>query len=122
MFRIAFYGLLMTTTENTPSTSPLDVRTFRVDVPQSAIDDLQHRLANTRFAEPAPGDAWEQGAPVGYLRDMVDHWRTSFDWRAQESRMNEFPQFLTEIDGQTIHFLHVRSPHAEATPLLLTHT
>ncbi|MFI5809017.1 epoxide hydrolase family protein [Streptomyces sp. NPDC051561] len=100
----------------------LTVRPFEIAVPQAAIDDLDRRLANTRFATEAPGDDWTQGTPVSYLRDMVDHWRTSFDWRAQETRMNSFPHFLTEIDGQTIHFLHVRSPHEDATPLLLTHT
>ena len=56
---------------------------------------------------------------MSYLRDMVEHWATSFDWRAQEARMNEFPHFLTEIDGQTVHFLHVRSAYADATPVLL---
>jgi pimeloyl-ACP methyl ester carboxylesterase len=113
----------MTSTEHpviAPST--LTVRPFAVDIPQTELDDLQSRLARTRFAAETAGDDWQQGAPVAYLRDMVDHWATSFDWRAQEARMNEFPHFLTEIDGQTIHFLHVRSAHPDATPVLLCHT
>ncbi|UYM06459.1 epoxide hydrolase family protein [Solicola gregarius] len=108
---------------NTPSTqSTLAVRPFEVAIPQAALDDLRARLENTRFATEVPGDDWAQGAPVSYLRDMVDHWTSAFDWRAQEARMNEFPHFLTEIDGQQIHFVHVRSPHEDATPIVLTHT
>lgn len=107
-------------TDNTPTA--LTIRPFEVAIPQAALDDLQARLDNTRFATEVPGDDWTHGAPVSYLRDMVDYWRTSFDWRRQEARMNEFPHFLTEIDGQTIHFLHVRSAVEDATPIVLTHT
>lgn len=114
----------MTTHQN--PTRPLDLRPFTVAVPQDAIDDLRARLANTRYAaEPADTagtDDWSAGAPVSYLREMVQHWSTDFDWRAQEERMNAHPQFLTEIDGQTIHFVHVRSANEDATPLLLLHT
>ena len=98
------------------------VQPFRIEIPQADLDDLQTRLALTRYPTPAPGDDWVYGTPVSYLREMVDYWRTGFDWRAQEARMNEFGQFVTEIDGQRIHFLHVRSRHENATPLLLTHT
>ncbi|GAA5119250.1 hypothetical protein GCM10023339_32730 [Alloalcanivorax gelatiniphagus] len=109
---------------STPAT--LDLRPFTVSVPQDAIDDLSARLARTRYAaEPADtagtGD-WSAGAPVSYLREMVAHWSGDFDWRAQEERMNAHPQFLTEIDGQTVHFVHVRSADEDATPLLLLHT
>jgi epoxide hydrolase len=104
----------------------LSFRPFTVSVVQSAIDDLHARLANTRFAaEPADTagtDDWSAGTPVSYLKGMVAHWRDGFDWRAQEERMNACPQFLTEIDGQTIHFVHVRSANEDATPLLLLHT
>jgi pimeloyl-ACP methyl ester carboxylesterase len=97
------------------------IRPFRVDVPQADLDDLTARLALTRFPQPAPADDWESGTPVSYLRDGVARWQ-SFDWRAAEARMNAFPQFTTEIDGQTIHFVHARSPHPNATPLILAHT
>ena len=79
-------------------------------------------MARTRYADQLPTDGWAQGTPVSYLQTMVETWRTSFDWRTQETRMNAYPGFRTEIDGQTIHFLHIRSRHAGATPLLLVHT
>jgi epoxide hydrolase len=104
----------------TNSTST-EIRPFTIDIPQDALDDLQHRLAHTRYPAPALGDAWSYGSPVSYLRDMVEQWQR-FDWRAQEARMNAVPNFLTEVDGQTIHFVHVRSAEAGATPLLLLHT
>jgi pimeloyl-ACP methyl ester carboxylesterase len=104
------------------NTETLSLRSFEVAIPQADLDALQHRLEITRFPEAAPGDDWTYGTPVGYLREMVEHWRSAFDWRAQEKRMNEFPQFLTEIDGQTVHFVHVRSAVEGATPIVLTHT
>ncbi|GAA1711657.1 epoxide hydrolase [Kribbella yunnanensis] len=104
----------MTTNEN--------IRTFTVDIAQSDLDDLHARLERTRLPEPAPGDNWDYGTPNHYLRESVDHWRNGFDWRAQEARMNEFPHYLTEIDDQTVHFIHVPSKVEGATPLLLVHT
>ena len=98
------------------------IRPFRVEIAQADLDDLQARLANTRLPAEAPGDNWDLGTPNHYLRETVEHWRTEFDWRAQEARMNEFPHYLTDIDGQTIHFIHVPSAEADATPLLLLHT
>ena len=102
----------MTNTQITPYTIHID---------QAALDDLQRRLAATRFPAPAPDDSWDYGTPVSYLQRMVEAWR-QFDWRAQEVRMNAVPNFTTEIDGQTVHFVHVRSAEPEATPLLLLHT
>jgi pimeloyl-ACP methyl ester carboxylesterase len=104
------------------STETLSVRPFEIAVPQAGLDDLQHRLEITRLPEPAPGDDWSYGTPVGYLRETVEHWRTAFDWRAQEKRMNAVPNFRTEVDGQTVHFVHVRSAVEDATPIVLTHT
>jgi len=98
------------------------IRTFTVDIAQADLDDLLARLARTRLPEPAPGDNWDLGTPNHYLRAMVDHWQHGFDWREQEARMNEFPHYLTEIDGQTVHFIHVPSKVEGATPLLLLHT
>ena len=106
---------------NTATTSA-DIRSFRVEVSQADLDDLTARLSRTRFPQPAPGDDWESGTPVSYLREAVERWRDGFDWRAAEARLNQYPQFTTEIEGQTIHFLHVTSPHEGATPLLLAHT
>ncbi|HEX2326924.1 MAG TPA: epoxide hydrolase [Chloroflexota bacterium] len=113
-----------------------ELRPFKIEVPQAALDDLQDRLARTRWAteiplpppdpaaEPrnspvAPG--WEEGVPLAYVQRLVAYWREGFDWRAQEARLNAHPQFLTEIEGQDVHFLHVRSPEPGAMPLILTH-
>ncbi|TCC55121.1 epoxide hydrolase [Kribbella pittospori] len=98
------------------------IRPFTVDIAQADLDDLLARLARTRLPEPAPGDNWDLGTPNHYLREMVDHWQQGFDWREQEARMNAFPHYLTEIDGQTVHFIHVPSKVEGATPLLLLHT
>ena len=105
----------------TTSTGPADIRPFTLAIEQSALDDLHDRLARTRFPAPLPGDDWDTGVPVAYLRGLVDHWRDAYDWRKEEARLNELPQFVTEIDGQPIHFVHVRSPREDATPLVLTH-
>jgi epoxide hydrolase len=96
-------------------------RPFSVEVPQADLDDLADRLARTRLPRPAPDDDWTYGTPNHYLSAMVEQWRT-FDWRAQEKRINALPQHLTEIDGQTVHFAHVPSAEPAATPLLLAHT
>ncbi|HEU4897402.1 MAG TPA: epoxide hydrolase [Actinomycetota bacterium] len=97
------------------------IRPFRLDVPQADLDDLRERLARTRWPGELPGAGWEAGVPLGYLKDLVAYWHTSYDWRAHEARLNEFPQFTTVIDGQNVHFLHVRSPNPGALPLIITH-
>jgi epoxide hydrolase len=112
-----------TVEDMTNTTAPsIDIRPFRVEIAQAELDDLMDRLARTRLPQPAPGDDWDAGTPNAYLREAIDLWRTGFDWRAEEARFNAVPHFTTEIDGQSIHFIHVRSPHAGATPLLLAHT
>jgi hypothetical protein len=85
------------------------IKPFRIAIPQDQLDDLTERLRGTRFPAPLPGDGWDTGVPVAYLRELVEHWLHGFDWRAQEATLNAYPQFTTEIDGQPIHFLHVRS-------------
>jgi epoxide hydrolase len=97
------------------------IREFRIDVPQSDLDDLRQRLQRVRWPAQIPGTGWERGVPVDYLKGLVDRWLTAYDWRAAEARLNGHPQFTTRIDGQTIHFLHVRSPEPDALPLILTH-
>ena len=98
-----------------------EIRPFRVQIPQADLDDLNARLAATRWPDELPGVGWSYGTPVSYLKDLAEYWRTSYDWREHEARLNEFPQFTTTIDGQNIHFLHVRSPEPNALPLILTH-
>ena len=94
---------------------------FRIDVPQAQLDDLRARIAATRWPGEIPGSGWTRGVPVEYLRELAEYWRTSYDWPAAQARLNALPQFTTEIDGANVHFIHVRSPEAGATPLLLTH-
>ncbi|SFQ43159.1 epoxide hydrolase [Actinomadura madurae] len=98
-----------------------DIRPFRIDIPQADLDDLRDRLARTRLPGRLPGTGAERGVPEDHLRELVDYWAGGYDWRVHEARLNEHPQFVTEIDGQRIHFLHVRSPEPDATPLILTH-
>jgi epoxide hydrolase len=97
------------------------IRPFRLEVPQADLDDLRARLARTRWPDQPAGVGWSHGIPVEYLRELAEYWRTGFDWRAQEARLNQFPQFTTTLDGHNVHFLHVRSPEPDALPLILTH-
>jgi len=106
----------MTNTKKSPA-----IRPFTIAIPQEALDDLAARLDRTRLPQAAPADDWSTGTPNGYLRTAIDRW-TRLDWRATEARLNSVPRFTTEIDGQNIQFIHVVSPHADATPLLLAHT
>jgi pimeloyl-ACP methyl ester carboxylesterase len=94
---------------------------FHIDVAQDDLDDLNRRIAATRWPGELPDAGWSRGVPVGYLRELADYWRSGYDWRVHEARLNRHPQFTTEIDGATVHFLHVRSAEPDATPLLLTH-
>ena len=98
-----------------------DIRPFRIDIPDADLDDLRDRLGRTRWPEPEPVGDWSQGTPLAYTRELCDYWRSDYDWRAAEARLNGFPQFRTEIDGVDIHFLHIRSPRPDALPLLMTH-
>ena len=97
------------------------IQPFSVDVPEADLVDLQNRLANTRWPDDLPDAGWEYGVPLAYLKDLAEYWRTGYDWRAEEARLNSHPQFTATIDGQKIHFLHVRSAQPNALPLLLTH-
>ncbi|NSL43744.1 epoxide hydrolase family protein [Streptomyces sp. 8P21H-1] len=96
-------------------------RPFRIDVPQADLDDLHARLDRTRWPDELPGVGWARGVPRGYLRELAEYWRHSYDWRAAEARLNEWPQFTTVVDGARLHFAHIRSPEPDATPLLVTH-
>lgn len=93
---------------------------FTIAIPDAAIDDLKARLEGTRWPAATTTD-WSHGQPVPFIRELADRWRKGYDWRAHEAELNAHPQFLTEIDGQTIHFLHVKSKEPGAFPLILTH-
>ncbi|MFI7002171.1 epoxide hydrolase family protein [Nocardia sp. NPDC050175] len=99
------------------------IRPFRIDIPQAELDELRDRLARTRVPHSVPGteNDWGRGIAPAYLAELAEYWRDGFDWRAQEAKLNAFDQFTTEIDGQAIHFIHVRSAEAGALPLLITH-
>ncbi|WP_037312862.1 epoxide hydrolase family protein [Amycolatopsis orientalis] len=96
------------------------IKPFRIAIPQADLDDLTQRLARTRWPREVTDD-WSRGVPVSYLKGLAEYWAGGFDWRAQEAELNEIPQFTTEIDGQTIHFLHIRSARPDALPVILTH-
>ena len=97
------------------------VRPFSVDVSDEVLDDLRSRLVRTRWPEAECVDDWSQGMPLGYTRELADYWANEYDWRSREAALNRFDQFITEIDGLDIHFIHQRSPHDDAFPLLITH-
>ena len=97
------------------------IKPFRVDIPQSQLDDLKARLANTRWPDAETVDDWSQGAPLNAVKSLCKYWQHSYDWRRCEQELNTHPQFTTEIDGLDIHFLHIRSPHDNALPMLMTH-
>jgi pimeloyl-ACP methyl ester carboxylesterase len=102
------------------------VREFRIEVPESELDDLRERLARTRWPDPATAAGWTQGVPLDYARELCDHWARRYDWRRCEAEINALPQFRTGLDGGgddtvEVHLLHVRSRHRGAMPLLLTH-
>jgi microsomal epoxide hydrolase len=98
-----------------------ELRSFRVDVPESVLDDLRDRLARTHWPDQIAGSGWSYGTDLAYLQSVCDDWQNKFDWRAQEDRFNRWPHFLTEIDGQQIHFIHARSENSNAFPLIITH-
>jgi epoxide hydrolase len=97
------------------------IHPFRIEIPQTDLDYLYDRLAGARWPGELPGLGWTRGVPLGYLRELAEYWRTRYDWRAAEAQLNTYPQFTAEIDGQRIHFLHVRSGQPGAKPLLITH-
>jgi len=97
------------------------VRPFHVDVPQADIADLHDRLSRTRWPEELPDVGWAYGIPLGYVRELAEYWRTGYDWRVHEARLNRFPQLVTTIDGTTVHAVHARSPEPDALPLVMTH-
>ncbi|GAA0968262.1 epoxide hydrolase [Acrocarpospora macrocephala] len=99
----------------------MDIRPFTIAIPQADVDDLADRLVRTRWPDELPGAGWSRGVPLESLKKLATHWAVHYDWRAAEAQLNEFPQFTTEIDGQRIHFLHVRSDNPDALPLLITH-
>ncbi|MFC4778952.1 epoxide hydrolase family protein [Paenibacillus sp. GCM10023252] len=94
---------------------------YHIAIPQSDLDDLKYRLAHTRWPDAVRGAGWKYGVSLPYVQELAAYWQNEYDWRKHEARLNEYPQFLTTIDGAEVHFLHVRSPEPDAMPLILTH-
>jgi len=105
----------------TEQAKPATIKPFKAHIPDNALADLKRRLAATRWPDQLPGTTWEYGADIRKVRDLAGYWQNGYDWRAQEARINRFDQFTTEIDGQTIHFIHERSQRADAIPVLFIH-
>ncbi|MGB0112842.1 MAG: epoxide hydrolase [Ilumatobacteraceae bacterium] len=104
--------------------SPRTILPFTIDVADAVLDDLRSRLHNTRWPERELVDDWSQGTPLGYVQDVCAHWADGYDWPARQAALNRFDQFTTAVDGVSdpgLHFVHVRSPHPDALPLLITH-
>jgi len=98
-----------------------DLTPFRIDVPDEVLEDLRDRLGRTRWPDQLPDTGWDYGTDLAYLRELCEYWRTTYDWREHEARLNAFDQFTTEIDGQRVHALHAPSPVEGAMPLVLSH-
>src|SRR5256885_3173155 len=97
------------------------IRPFRVDVPEEALVDLRRRIAATRWPERETVADASQGVPLATMQKLAHYWATEYDWRKVEARLNALPNFITEIDGLDIHFIHVRSKHENALPMIVTH-
>ena len=98
-----------------------EIRPFKIEIPDAEIEDLRRRLASTRWPEKELVDDWSQGIPLSYVQEVCAYWGEKYDWRSREALLNQWPQFMTEIDGIDIHFIHVRSKHEDAMPLVITH-
>jgi hypothetical protein len=97
------------------------MESLALHIPQADLDDLADRLARTRWPDELPDAGWDYGIPLARVQELAEYWRTGFDWRAHEKAINAIPQYVTEIDGQRIHFMHIRAADPNALPLILTH-
>lgn len=98
-----------------------DVRPFTIDIDDEALADLRRRIVSTRWPESECVEDWSQGMPLAYTQELADYWANQYDWRGAETELNRFDHFMTEVQGLDIHFIHQRSPHADAFPLIITH-
>src|SRR4051812_19943497 len=97
------------------------VQPFSIQIPEATLEDLRDRLSRTRWPDEIPGTGWEYGSNMGYLRELMEYWRTEFDWRAYERDINTMPQFRANIGGLGIHFIHERGKGPRPLPLVITH-
>ena len=123
---LAIGFLLMASTalaqkSSNPDNSSTEIRPFHIDIPQSKLDDLKQRIHTTRWPEKETVNDQSQGVQLSQLKNLVQYWEKSYDWKKTEKKLNDLPQFVTNIDGLDIHFIHVRSKHKNAMPLIITH-
>ena len=97
------------------------IKPFRIDIAEADLVDLRRRIAATRWPDEVDGAGWDYGSNLGYMRELADYWLAGFDWREQERLLNELPQFMAEVDGQRLHFVHARGQGPNSMPLLITH-
>lgn len=107
--------------ETMTTDDPEAIRPFTIQVSDAELEDLQRRLVSTRWPDAIDGSGWDYGIDLSYMRELVDYWQNGYDWRAWEQTLNGLDQFTTTIDGLDIHFIHHRSPHPDALPLVLVH-
>src|ERR687897_2677668 len=113
--------MTVTTRDPVASTTATAIRPFSVTVPDEALGELRRRIAATRWPERETVADQSQGVPLAAIQELARYWATEYDWRKCEAKLNALPHFITEIDGLDIHFIHARSPHEEALPLIVTH-
>lgn len=121
LFCVFAVGGLCLAARTEPQAAPDAVRRFTIHVADSTLDDLKRRLALAKWPDAIDGSGWQYGVDVAYMKELVEYWRTRYDWREHERALNAIPQFTTQIDGIDVHFLHVRSKHANALPLVVVH-
>ena len=120
---VVLFSLAAITTVSLSSNAdePDAICKFKISVDDSLLTDLRRRLATTRWPDQIEKTGWEYGVNVDHMKELIEYWRKEYDWREHERSLNEIPQFKTRIDGIDLHFLHARSPHADALPLVLVH-
>src|SRR5262245_6407433 len=104
-----------------PAAEKTAIRPFRVEVPEAELDDMRRRIKATRFPEKETVSDFSQGVQLAFIQALAQYWATNYDWRKIEAKLNALPNFITEIDGLDVHFIHVRSKHENAMPLIVTH-
>src|SRR6476620_6061826 len=118
---LAFGLCILSVLANANAAEDRSIRPFKAQMPQAALEDLRRRIAETRWPDRETVDDQSQGIQLAKLQPLVEYWGTGYDWRKAEARLNALPQFMTEIDGLDIHFIHIRSKHPNALPLIMTH-
>ena len=118
---LAFGLCILSALANANAAEDRSIRPFKAQVPQAALEDLRRRIAETRWPDRETVDDQSQGIQLAKLKPLVEYWGTGYDWRKAEAKLNALPQFMTTIDGVDIHFIHVRSKHPNALPLIMTH-